>query len=128
MKVRRKNPDSSSFRDPAGFVYFGERGVYRQINKVGAKNFERFLNSGLYDALVKKGIITPFEILKKNAFLTDEGYKAIKLQKIPYISYPYEWSFAQLKGIGQYLLTSYHLKSIGRVCPGSLIGSIVNIF
>ena len=54
------------------------------------------MNSELYQKLKEKNlIITHSEI--ENLDIDCDYYKIIKPEKIPFISYPYEWSFSQLK-------------------------------
>lgn len=94
---------ASSFRDPAGFV-FGHKGeAYRQINKSGQADYDKFMSGGLYDELVKRQLLVDHSALSASAVTKlgldadTERYLVIKPRQIPFISYPYEWSFAQLK-------------------------------
>jgi ribosomal protein L11 methylase PrmA len=92
-------PHASSYRDPAGFVFSHKDTIYRQVNKAGQKDFEFFIASGLYDALVKEKLIVPHVTAKNlSQFGEDaERFTVIKPDRVPFISYPYEWSFSQLK-------------------------------
>lgn len=83
----------SSFRDPRGFVYQERGQIYRQINKAHLKDFDYFIKIGLYDLLVKEKLL----ISHKEITASSKLYRIIKPKKIPFISYPYEWSFSQLK-------------------------------
>jgi hypothetical protein len=89
----------SSFRDPAGFVFEHSGVIYRQINQAGADDYELFIKSGLYQKLVDKGwIIAHQEAKDTSKFgLSKKRYKIIQPSKIPFISYPYEWTFYQLR-------------------------------
>lgn len=88
----------SSFRDPGGFVFFHDGLIYRQINLSFALQFDDFIDSGLYAALVKKGYLIPHVNVDNLAIPRDENcHLVIKPTPIPYISYSYEWSFSQLK-------------------------------
>jgi len=89
----------SSFRDPAGFVFTHNDEVYRQINHEGQADFDHFVSSGLYDKLVSENLLVAHtEVAKTTPFGADDArYKVIKPERIPFISYPYEWSFAQLR-------------------------------
>lgn len=89
----------SSFRDPAGFIFTHQNTLYRQINEVGREDYELLMSSGLYQALVDKNIMVAHrEIKDVKAFgASAERYKVIQPDSIPFISYPYEWSFAQLQ-------------------------------
>lgn len=86
-------PHSASFRDPSGFV-FEEKGViYRQINAVYAEEYQKLLSSGLYDTLTKNQWLIPHtDVSDGQAFP-----KIIRPEPVPFISYPFEWSFSMLK-------------------------------
>ncbi|MEP6388342.1 MAG: hypothetical protein ABJ056_00295 [Halioglobus sp.] len=88
----------SSFRDPSGFVFSHDGTVYRQINESFAAAFDQFVESGLYQALADKGYLVSHEDVTASDVPRQPGcYKVIEPQQLPYISYPYEWSFSQLK-------------------------------
>lgn len=88
---------ASSFRDPSGFIFTENDVVFRQINTVYKDDYEHLMGSGLYEALVKKGLLVTHEEVQMKAPDKISAYKCIKPQQIPFISYPYEWSFSQLK-------------------------------
>lgn len=87
----------SSFRDPSGFLFTHGKTLYRQVNKSYKKNFDYLISSGLYKALVNEKLL----ILHRGADIkyrvTEDAYKTIRPQLVPFISYPYEWCFSQLK-------------------------------
>lgn len=94
----------SSFRDPNGFVFSHNNIIYRMISLSGEKDYELLIQSGLYGELTKKKSLLKHEeisnsklknILKK--IYKEKFYKIIRPEQIPFISYPYEWSFSQLK-------------------------------
>jgi hypothetical protein len=89
----------SSFRDPAGFVFESGGSIYRQVNHAGAGDYDHFMQSGLYQKLVDKGWLIPHsEVKDTKKFGTHEKrYKIIRPEKVPFISYPYEWTFHQLR-------------------------------
>jgi len=87
----------SSFRDSAGFVFSREGTLYRQVNKSFQDHFDHFLHSGLYETLVERQLIIPHEIVAIPPEDPVSAYKIIRPFPIPFISYPYEWSFSQLK-------------------------------
>ena len=49
----------ASFRDPSGFVYETGGVIYRQVNALYRPHFDAFIASGLYAALVRKGMARP---------------------------------------------------------------------
>lgn len=86
----------SSYRDPSGFVFFQNGKVFRQVNFSYKPNYDLLIKSGLYKKLVDAGLL----IAHKEVNFKDReslAYKHLQPQLIPFISYPYEWCFSQLK-------------------------------
>ena len=88
--------ENSSFRDRSGFLFYYENEIYRIINFSYKKQYEKFMNSELYQKLEEKNLIISHSEIE-NLDIDCDYYKIIKPEKIPFISYPYEWSFSQLK-------------------------------
>jgi ribosomal protein L11 methylase PrmA len=88
---------SSSFRDPSGFLFYKNGELYRQINNFYKEDFDLLIDSGLYQVLSEKKLIVSHEETLTPPMLPSKAYKVIKPEIIPFISYPYEWSFSQLK-------------------------------
>ncbi len=89
-------PHNSSFKDPSGFVFMQDGMVYRQINHSYSHHYDHLLSSGLYQELVNQNwLIAHTEI--NSATPIADAYKIIRPQTVRHISYPYEWSFSQLK-------------------------------
>jgi ribosomal protein L11 methylase PrmA len=87
----------SSFRDPSGSVFYHDKTLYRRINFSYKENFDHLINSGLYDELRRNNLIIGHEESTDVFFDDPDFYKLIRPTKIPFISYPYEWCFSQLK-------------------------------
>jgi hypothetical protein len=98
----------SSYRDPSGFVFRKNDVLYRQVNKIFAKNFDFFSACGYYENLVKKGLLIPHEIINENLTGDDQWHTTLKPEPVAFISYPYEWCFDMLKDAA--LLTLLLLK------------------
>lgn len=88
---------TGSFRDPSGFVFRENGKVYRQINKSYSENYEQLMQSGLYKNLADAGLLIPHEEAPVHSSEPGGAYKTIRPEAIPFISYPYEWCFGQLK-------------------------------
>ena len=88
--------DGGSFRDPSGFIFYENENVFRSINFSYKKDFDHLVNSGLYDELVQKNLLIKHSEVKEEKNNTSQ-YKKLLVEKIPFISYPYEWSFNQFK-------------------------------
>jgi len=88
---------SGSFRDPSGFLFHADGVLYRQVNKSYSADYDMLMSSGLYEALTNAGKLVPHQEASGVASVTSDAYRIIKPQLIPFVSYPYEWSFSQLK-------------------------------
>jgi hypothetical protein len=99
VKSQETKQHTSSFRDPAGFVFENGGEIYRQINHAGAEDYEHFMSSGLYQKLVDEKLLVPHkEVSDAKKFGTHKKrYKIIQPELVPLVSYPYEWTFHQLK-------------------------------
>lgn len=93
------NPEllASSFHDPAGFLFRRDGTLYRQVNPAFAEQFELFIRSGLYDALVGDGLLIPHEQVPLRFAATGDAHAVLRPRPIRFVSFPYEWSFSQLK-------------------------------
>lgn len=88
--------NSSSYKDPSGFVFEQNNQIYRAVNEVYKIHYDYFIKSELYALLSKKKLLISHEecdikIDKENI------YKIIKPTQLPFISYGYEWSVSMLK-------------------------------
>ena len=95
--LKTSSLDPSSFRDPCGFVFRQEGSVYRQINAIYKEDYDQLTGSGLCKALVEAGLLVGHEEVAREGPEPRIAYKVLKPEPIPFISYPYEWSFSQLK-------------------------------
>jgi hypothetical protein len=86
-----------SFRDPSGFVFTRAGTLFRQVNRVYGEQYDRLMQSGLYAALSGAGLLIPHEECEMPAVQPATAYKTLRPERISFISYPYEWSFGQLK-------------------------------
>jgi len=94
---------SASFRDPSGFLFSRDGVLYRQINRKYESEYTRLMESGLYEKLVKVGLLIPHTTVDQPTIEFDSveqenpAFKIIQPERVPFISYPYEWSFGELK-------------------------------
>jgi len=87
----------ASYRDPAGFVFEYEGTIYRQVNQCYAPHYDLLMRSGLYELLVKKQKLVAHTELEQNLTGAPQWYKTLLPEQLPFISFPYEWCFAQWK-------------------------------
>ena len=96
-KANHNGQLSASFRDPSGFLFSRGGVLYRQVNRAYEKEYARLIESGLYDKLVKAGLLIPHVEMDPDPTAGEAAFKIIQPERVPFISYPYEWSFGQLK-------------------------------
>lgn len=86
------NNHSSSFRDPSGYVFVESGIVKRSIFPIYFKQYSALKSSGFFNKLFKNDLLISHEELEN----TDTKI-IIRPEQIPFITYPYEWSFNQYK-------------------------------
>lgn len=89
--------EPASWRDPSGFVYRRNGVIHRQIQPSFAEEWEHFLGSGLQASLVGNGLLVGHEDAGMEAAFDDSAHAVIRPEPIDFISYPYEWTFGQLR-------------------------------
>ena len=87
----------SSYRDPSGFVFRSGNTMYRQVNLVYREHYDHLMQSGLYEKLTQKKWLIPHTETDGQALGATNYYKILLPQQIPFISYPYEWTFPMLQ-------------------------------
>lgn len=87
----------ASFRDPSGFIFQHKGELYRQVNLAYRDHYQMLMDSGLYTALVEKGMLIPHEEVESPVADESSSWRILKPEPVPFISYPYEWCFSQLK-------------------------------
>lgn len=91
--------DRGSFRDRGNRVYDDGATIYRGVDETALENFRRFSETPLFKKFVDNGKIVRTEILPAGARPDlPEGWAGfLAHERLPFISYPYEWSFGELK-------------------------------
>ncbi|NJM53422.1 MAG: hypothetical protein HC846_08525 [Blastocatellia bacterium] len=101
---------SVSFRDPSGQVFYHQGNVFRAINKIGEEDFSIALNSPILRKFIEaKNLVKVFQLETSEKFSLlneveniahDEFSLFVKHEKIPFRSYPYEWTSEMLYTAG----------------------------
>ncbi len=86
----------ASFRDPSGFIFGVDGVLYRHVAPGARESYDALMGSGLYDALVGEGLLVA-HVEEPDATLSPGAYKVLRPEPIPFVSYPYEWCFGQLR-------------------------------
>ncbi|MBX7133729.1 MAG: class I SAM-dependent methyltransferase [Fimbriimonadaceae bacterium] len=94
--------DPASFRDPAGRVFYRSGAVYRAINESYAEDYQFLIESGLHQSLSEDRLVV--DHVPAESSLDANAHAVIEPTRIPFVSYPYEWSFHQLKDAAKTVL------------------------
>ncbi len=85
-----------SFRDPRGFLFHRDGVLYRHVDASAAADYDLFESSGLRASLHDAGLLIPHE--EDQAIAAERGAaRVLRPEVVPFVSYPYEWSFSQLR-------------------------------
>jgi ribosomal protein L11 methylase PrmA len=87
----------ASFRDPSGFVFRRGGRLLRQVQLPYREHYDHLMASGLYAALVRDGALVAHEEVGDEPHRPDQAYKVLAPRCVPFVSYPYEWCFSQLR-------------------------------
>jgi hypothetical protein len=87
----------SSFRDPDSSLSFDSSYYYRRISLNYETNYNHFVHSGLKDRLIQEGFILPFVEIIDDSPSKGISFRVLRTDILPFVSYPYEWSFSQFK-------------------------------
>ena len=94
----RDDRDAASWRDPFGFVYRRDGVLLRQINRPAESDWRAAQETGLLDTLQRAGMLIGHEPAPLDwAADTSIALDVVRPEPVPFISYPYEWTFGQLK-------------------------------
>jgi SAM-dependent methyltransferase len=89
--------EPGSFRDPESRVFYAGDQVYRALSPDGLADFEALEATGLLD----DGRVVRTEKAGDAAALRDllvhEPAAVLRHERIPFVSYPYEWTFSMLR-------------------------------
>jgi len=89
--------DPGSFRDPSGFVFWRDGRPYRQIQGRFASEWDAFAGSALEQRLIERGRLLPYETAPLELAEAPGAHAVIAPEPIDFVSYPYEWTFGELK-------------------------------
>lgn len=86
-----------SFRDPAGFVFSRGGELLRQVNAAGREDYEALMSTGLADELHAAGLLVPHAEVDVPPAEPDIAWRVLRPEPVPFVTYPYEWCFGQLR-------------------------------
>jgi len=91
--------DPGSFRDPSGRVIRQGSRILRTVYEPGRAAFEAARDAGVHQAAIDAKFLLPMIEVDSDALRDLEPQSAHVLEHpvLPFVSYPYEWTFTQLK-------------------------------
>ncbi len=95
MTAQNAETVGGSFRDPSGFVVKRDGVFFRIVQPAYAADYRHLEDSGLAAALQSSGLLVAHEEVRSSDF--PGAFKILKPLQLPFVSYPYEWCFSQLK-------------------------------
>lgn len=95
--------DKASFRDPAGHVFFHGNEIYRTLSPEASQKMQKLLEQSFFKELMRAGKVIPTTFLsssKADAETSKDIFPTEHIlwhEKIPFLTYPFEWTFSMLK-------------------------------
>lgn len=93
--------EQGSFRDRSGRILYSSDSVLRVLSAEALSIWERLSKTNFFQEQSKKGSIVHTEQLdngsREKLAIQNEWPAILKHERIPFISYPYEWPFSMLK-------------------------------
>lgn len=90
-----------SFRDRSSRVFDTGEGIYRALSSAGLADWHALAEKPYFARLMAEGqVVATEEIVGSEAaqFLSETDYVGVlRHERIPFVSYPYEWSFGMLQ-------------------------------
>ena len=90
--------DPGSFRDPGGRIFIDDGRVLRAVYDGNGAAYQAFRDSGLLAELIGDGrLVSSVELEPASHQAGKNARYLLEHARLPFVSYPYEWTFPQLK-------------------------------
>ena len=91
-------PDPGSFRDPSSRVFLADDAVFRGLDAEALSDFEALAATPFFQDAVAAGQIVGTELVADPPEALSGAWAGVLAhERIPVVTYPYEWSFAMLR-------------------------------
>jgi hypothetical protein len=91
----------SSYADPHGRLFVDQGRLYRGVPPASVPQVARLLDSGVIGELVKQRLLVP---TRRAALRVEEYPLVLEHERVPHVSYPYEWSAEMLRAAALHTL------------------------
>jgi ribosomal protein L11 methylase PrmA len=107
--------DPGSFRDPGARVFERDGRLFRALSPRAADDYVWLRDRGIIGRLIQGGHLVPTAEINPATIGVDPGPIALVLEheRVPFVSYPYEWPFSALKAAALFHL-DLHLSLLGQ--------------
>ncbi|NLT05112.1 MAG: methyltransferase [Solirubrobacterales bacterium] len=94
--------EPGSFRDPESRIFYAGGDVYRALSADGLADFEALRATGLFERFQADGRLVRTELVEDTSavpadLLPTGAAGLLRHERIPFVSYPYEWTFSMLR-------------------------------
>ena len=97
----RVEREASSFRDPGGSIFTRDGRIFRAIHPRLLKDWNDFSSSPFFQDLQRERLLVRTRLASQELDPAPRGVTpggvVVEHERIPFISYPYEWSFTMLR-------------------------------
>ncbi|HEU4319083.1 MAG TPA: class I SAM-dependent methyltransferase [Acidimicrobiia bacterium] len=87
-------PDPGSFRDPASHIVVDDDRVLRLLDERGLAGWRALSDTDFFHKAVDEGLLIESKEVDATGF---DAAGALEHLRLPFISYPYEWTFSMLR-------------------------------
>lgn len=94
-------PEPGSFRDPGNQIFYRDDQIFRALDAESATHWHQLRQTPFFQALVERGAVIASETedrpdVRAEA-VSGRWTELLRHERIPFVSYPYEWTFNMLK-------------------------------
>jgi hypothetical protein len=92
--------DPGSFRDPDSRVFLTDDGVYRLLSERGRDDWLKLRDASVFAEATAGGTLVATQAVERDAMPGLDGLTCaavLRHERVPFISYPYEWTFGMLR-------------------------------
>lgn len=103
MRELNRFADGGSFRDPSNKVFIVEGRVLRGLDAHSTNTFRELVRESFFSKLQERGLVVrsrevdPRKDVTAKAILDAGWTSVIEHERVPFVSYPYEWCFSMLR-------------------------------